>query len=228
MIKATLPWQNMGATHAKSQSEILDEMKEHYWGPRLLTGLPDAFTQLGKLITGMSEKDHPPYDEMIQLMLIVNSGEGIFQLQEDDVFSVNWKTQSLGLDFSNKNNISLFHQLEGFRYDPDDKVPDSDKLEFRQLKKYPPTKEGPFQDPYLYIGEVNRTTFLPSGRGILIMEFGDIFQGHFKNGVPCGRCRWIKGVAYEGEFNSFFPSVNTLYTIRYLQSSDTLVGYFDI
>jgi hypothetical protein len=45
-------------------------------------------------------------------------------------------------------------------------------------------------EAYLYKGEVHKQTNLPHGRGILVMKYGDIYEGHFKDGQPFGKCRW--------------------------------------
>jgi len=45
---------------------------------------------------------------------------------------------------------------------------------------------------YIYKGEVSDANpVLPHGDGILVFKAGDIYQGSFVNGIPCGKCRWI-------------------------------------
>lgn len=168
------------------------ELKENFWGERQSKRLPAAFAELAQIIKGMSVHDHPPYSQLIQLMHQVHSGEGSYQLNDSDIYNINWKPQvDFGDDFLERDNIKFLHQLEAFKYDADEKIGDLEKLEFRQFRKYLQTKDSPHQNPYLYIGEVHKNTNLPYGRGILVMAFGDIFEGHFKDGVPQGRCRWI-------------------------------------
>lgn len=60
------------------------------------------------------------------------------------------------------------------------------------------------------------------------MKYGDIYEGHFKDGQPFGKCRWYQSVVYEGVFNGYFPSTNSVYKINFNDKNDVLMGYFDI
>jgi hypothetical protein len=63
---------------------------------------------------------------------------------------------------------------------------------------------------------MHRQTNLPHGRGIMVIINGDIYEGHFKDGVPHGKCRWItKYCCKQGMFNCFYPSTNQIYTVRF-------------
>jgi hypothetical protein len=66
---------------------------------------------------------------------------------------------------------------------PDEKVDCLKDIESRQMQQYNRIT-GVIPRNYIYKGEVHKKTNLPHGRGIMLMDNGDIYEGFFREGCP--------------------------------------------
>lgn len=124
---------------------------------------------------------------------------------ELDLFSFQWnelydKQENVG-KFSNIEVIKIKNQLPPFRY--------------AALNQYRNGKLRPAQIIKIDIGYLMECIYkgewlhdVPNGRGMMIMDNGDIREGQFKNGLPDGHGRWINGnklCAISGNYIGFLP-----------------------
>jgi hypothetical protein len=62
----------------------------------------------------------------------------------------------------------------------------------------------------------------------MLMKNGHIYEGHFKDGLPDGKCRYItEYISCSGTFTDFTPSGDSLYTFRFPDKDEVLQGYYD-
>jgi hypothetical protein len=77
----------------------------------------------------------------------------------------------------------------------------------------------------LYKGEWNESTNKPHGRGLMFTQQG-IFEGHFKNGEPYGKCRMInEKFCIDGDFITVIPTSKSLMTLTWKDKNDIFEGY---
>lgn len=121
MVNAYLPWFNLNHGEDKDINEVLLEMKEKYWGPKLCEGLPTVFQDFVKIITALKPEDEPPYQKIIDLMLRVETEKGVQTLQIDDIYQLDWNHHYTKGDFKMFEHITSSRMKLGrFRYQTDE------------------------------------------------------------------------------------------------------------
>lgn len=130
-----------------------------------------------------------------------------------------------GCKFYSKAAINIRQKMDRFCFMKDYEVEDR-----YSLKKIPFIKiEKDVTRHFIYRGEKNQNTGVLQGRGISIHENGDIYEGHYKNGVPHGHCRKYdyRGYCIEGYFTDGFEvDDNIVYTFTFSNSPQIGKGYY--